>query len=745
MQPLSRRSMLYGSAAVMTAATLPQVADAQRSPNGAGATANAYPAPPANGAVTQDTSWTAYAGDARANRYSPLAQINATNFNNLQVAWRFDAARFGPRIETNWESTPLLIKGRLYVTAGARKDVICLDAITGELIWMHREDEGDRGRASVRALSGRGCSYFTDGKIERIIYVTQGYRMKSLDIATGIPDPKFGKAGVVDLKLENDQKIDLIGGDIALQATPLVCNNVIVVGAAHSGAVPREAASTTGNVRGYDARTGKRLWIFHTIPHKGEFGYDSWVVEGQGQLTGHAGVWGDMCADAELNTVYFGVELPVGDYLGMHRKGPGLFGESLVALDLKTGKRKWHYQMVHHGLWDSDVPCSAMIVDLPVNGRTVKAIAQPTKQSFLYVLNRETGEPIWPIPEVAVKPGDVPDEWYSPTQPIPSKPPAYDRQNVGDDDLVDFTPAIKARAMEIANHYARGEGVFQAPVFGTYEGKWGTLVLPGSQGGTNWPGGAFDPETKIAYVYSKTQVNVLAVRRADNSFGYTNGSPPAPGQAGRGQVFGEGEGPGFGGGAPVGAAAAGRGAGGPPPGGPGGPGGAPPGGGRGGGGRGGAGTTDLTGPIMPGQVAVAGLPIVKPPYGRITALDLKDGSMAWQVAHGETPDNIKNHPLLKGLNIPRTGQTGIVGPLVTKTLVICGDPNNTTDAQGVNSSWLRAYDKATGKEVGQVRMTQGQTGTPMTYAVGGWQYIVLAIAPNGTGGSEMIAYRLRAV
>ena len=701
MLPLSRRSILYGSAAAVTLAALPAAVEAQRSPNGAGATANAYPAPPPKGAIAQDTEWRAFAGDTLANRYSPLDQINASNFNNLQVAWRFDAARFGPRIETNWESTPLLIKGRLYVTAGTRRDVICVDAVTGELIWMHREDEGERGRNAPRALSGRGCSYWTDGKIERIVYVTPGYKLKSLDIATGVPDPSFGTNGVVDLKLENDQNLDLVTAGIGLQATPLVCNDVIVVGAAHSGAGPREPGGPHGNIRGYDARTGKRLWIFHTIPQKGEFGYDTWVVDGQGEKTGHAGSWGEMCADPELNTVYVGIELPVGDYLGMHRKGPGLFGESLVALDLKTGQRKWHYQMVHHGLWDNDVPCSAMVVDLPVNGRTVKAIAQPTKQSFLYVLNRETGEPIWPIPEMPVKPGDVPDEWYSPTQPIPSKPPAYDRQNVGDDDLIDFTPAIKARAKEIADKYQRGAGIFQAPTMATYEGTWGTLVLPGAQGGTNWPGGAFDPETKIAYVYSKTQPAVFGVLKTPTPFGYATGFPSVPGET-----------PGRGG-----------------RGGPGGPGGA----------------ADLSGPVRPGVVTVAGLPIVKPPYGRITALDLKDGTIAWQVAHGETPDNIRNHPLLKGLNIPRTGQVGIVGPLVTKSLVICGDPFNTTNAQGRSTSWLRAYDKATGKEVGAVPMAQGQTGTPMTYAVGGWQYIVLCTAPDGTGGSEMVAYRLRTV
>ena len=732
MPPLSRRSMLYGSAATLGFGALVTVAEAQRSPNGGGALANAYPAPPARNAVAQDTEWLHFSKDLNANRYSPLDQINGDNFKNLQIAWRLDSAHFGPRVETNWESTPLLVKGRLYVTAGTRRDIVCLDAITGEIIWIHREDEGDRGRNAPRILSGHGCSYFTDGKVERIIAVTQGYRLKSLDIATGLLDPRFGKNGVTDLRLEDDQEIDLVNGEVALHSTPLVAGNVIVVGAAHSGNDPRPGAliPPVGNVRGFDARTGKRLWIFHTIPHKGEFGYDTWQADGPTTAFGHAGVWGEMCADVELGTVFIGVELPSGDYIGVKRKGPGLFGESLVALDLKTGKRKWHFQMVHHGLWDNDVPCSAMCVDIPVNGKIVKAIAQPTKQSFLYVFNRETGEPIWPIPEVPRKAGDVPDEWYSPTQPIPSKPPAYDRVNVGDEDLLDFTPAIKARALEVANHYSRGNGPFDPPTMAVYDGKWGTLCLPGSQGGTNWPGACVDPESKIVYVYSKTQPAVHGDIKADNTpFGYSAGSPTAPGAAPAGRGAGGGR-------AAAGGAAAG-----------------------GGGGRGRGGdaegadlgpaafgaSADLTGPIRPGVVSVAGLPIVKPPYGRITAIDLTKGEHAWQVAHGETPDNIKNHPLLKGMNLPRTGQAGNVGPLVTKSLVICGDPQTTTNDRGVKAAYLRAYDKATGKELAALALPQPQTGTPMTYAIGGWQYIVLCIANSADRGSEMVALRLRQV
>jgi quinoprotein glucose dehydrogenase len=724
MPTLSRRSMLYGSATTLACATLASGAHAQgHSANGIGSTANAYPAPPAQGAVAHDTQWTAFAGDNLGLRYSPLDQINAANFKNLQVAWRLDSAHFGPRTENNWESVPLLVKGRLYVTAGARRDLICVDAITGEMIWMYRVDEGKRGADSVRALSGRGASYWTDGKIERIVYVTPGYSMVSLDIATGLPDPKFGVKGTVDLKKNDDQEMDLETATIALQATPLIANNVVIVGAAHTADTsPRDITKgVKGYIRGFDVRTGKRLWVFHTVPRKGEFGYDTWAP-GLAEKVNNAGSWTNMCADEQLGLVYVGVELPGGDNVGVYRRNNALFGESLVALSIKTGKRKWHYQMVHHGLWDNDVSSPAMIVDIPVNGQTVKAIAQPTKQSFLYVLNRETGEPIWPIPEMPVPAGDVPAEYYSPTQPIPSKPPAYDRQSVKDDDLVDFTPAIKARAKEIADHYVRG-GVYTPPTMANYAGTWGTLYLPGSQGGTNWPGGAFDPETKIVYVYSKTTPQVSGIVHVDNpgiGSEWATGMARAPGAPAGGRRGGGGGG----GGAPAGGGDDGEDA--PRP-------------ARGGGG------TSLTGPVMPGNTTVGGLPIVKPPYGRITALDLKDGSLAWQIAHGETPDNIKNHPLLKGLDIPRTGQAGNLGPLVTKTLLICGDAQNTTTAQGVSTSWLRAYDKATGKEIGAVPMEQGQTSPAMTYAIGGWQYIVLCVASAGDRGAQMLAYRLHQV
>jgi quinoprotein glucose dehydrogenase len=327
-----------------------------------------------------DTEWRYYAGDIGSKRYAPLDQVNAGNFNNLEVAWRFKPDMLGARPEYVWETTPLVIKGRLYTTAGSRRDVVALDASNGEMLWMHSLDEGDRGRAAPRQYSGHGVSYWTDGKDERILYVTPGYRLVALDAKTGIPVKSFGTNGMVDLKLNDDQKIDLVTGEVGLHSTPTVIKDVVVVGAAHlSGGAPRTRKNVKGYARGFDVRTGKRKWIFHTIPRKGEFGYDTWVKAGQAEEAGNTGVWGQISADPELGLVYLPVELPTGDYNGQYRAGPALFGESIVAVDVETGKRKWHYQFVHHGLWDMDIPCASILCDIPVDGKIVKAIAQPTK------------------------------------------------------------------------------------------------------------------------------------------------------------------------------------------------------------------------------------------------------------------------------------------------------------------------------------------------------------------------------
>ena len=315
---------------------------------------------------------------------------------------------------------------------------------------------------------------------------------------------------MVDLKLDDDQQIDLVTGEVGLHATPLVAGNTVIVGAAHlAGGEPKSKSNVKGYVRGFDVKTGKRLWIFHTIPKPGEFGYNTWEKD-SAEYTGNTGVWAQISVDEDLGMAYLPVELPTGDYYGGHRPGNGLFGESIVAVDLKTGQRKWHYQLVHHGMWDMDIPCAPMLVNITVNGQPVKALAQPTKQSILYVFNRVTGEPIWPIEEKPVPKGDVPGEWYSPTQPMPTKPPPYGRNGFSLDDVIDFTPELKAQALEIISKYKIGP-LFTPPVVSKPGGPLGTLDIGCCQGGTNWPGGSYDPQTHLLYVYGKTEVTSLGL------------------------------------------------------------------------------------------------------------------------------------------------------------------------------------------------------------------------------------------
>jgi quinoprotein glucose dehydrogenase len=632
--------------------------------------------------------WRTYGGDLGNTRYSPLNQINASNFDKLQIAWRFSTASLGARPEFNFEATPLMAGGVVYTVAGSRRDFVALDAANGEMLWMHTEKEGPRGDAAPRRLSGRGLAYWTNGREERILYVTPGYRLVALDAKTGLMIPSFGKSGVVDLKTDDDQEIDLINGEVGLHAAPTVAGDTIIVGAAHlAGGVPKSKTNVKGYVRGFDVRTGKRLWIFHTIPKPGEFGYNTWEND-SAEYTGNTGVWAQISVDEELGLVYLPVELPTGDYYGGHRPGNGLFGESIVAVDLKTGQRKWHYQLVHHGIWDWDIPCAPILVDFNFNGRVVKAVAQPTKQSILYVFDRATGQPIWPIEEKPVPQGDVPGEKYSPTQPMPTKPPAYGRTATSVDELIDFTPELRAEAERLTARYKMGP-LFTPPVVSKLEGPLATLVAGCCQGGTGWPGGSYDPETHMLYAPTWGAVNPLGLQPPDrgrSDMNYITGiaRPPAP---------------------PAGAA------------------------------------RDASGEAPPPPLTVRGLPLFKPPYESITAINLDKGEIAWKVAHGETPDNIRNSPALKGLTIPRTGRGGLVGVLTTSSLVIAGERGTFTDAQGRNGAMLRAYDKASGKEAGAVFMPTGQTGSPMTYMVNGKQYIVIAIGgPNFPG--ELVAYKL---
>jgi quinoprotein glucose dehydrogenase len=665
--------------------------------------------------------WTTYGGDLASTRYSPLDQITKDNFNKLEIAWRFKTDSMGPRPEFNFQVTPLMVDGVVYTTAGTRRAVVALDAVTGEMKWMHSENEGKRGESAPRLLSGRGLAYWpgSGGQGARIVYVTPGYQMVALDAKTGALAAGFGKNGIVDLKMDDDQPVDPITGEIGLHATPIIAKDVIVVGAAHlEGSAPKSKNHEKGFIRGYDARTGKRLWIFHTIPSPGEFGNNTWEKDSWA-YTGNAGVWAQMTIDEQLGLVYLPVELPTGDYYGGNRPGNGLFGESVVALDLKTGVRKWHYQLVHHGIWDMDIPCAPILADITVDGKKIKALAQITKQGWVYVFDRTNGLPVWPIEERPVEKGEVPGEWYSPTEPFVTKPPAFDRQGVSPDDVIDFTPELHAEGLKLLSRYKIGP-IFTPPVVSKVEGPLGTLILPSVTGGANWQGGALDPETNKLYVYSVTAPSALGLVQPDpakSDFGYVLGVARANAPPVQTQTESAGparnEPPATGGGRGQAPAAGGRGQ--------------APAAGRGGGGG--------------GALSVQGLPLIKPPYGRITAIDLNKGDISWQIAHGDTPDNVKNHPALKGIDIPRTGRAGRIGVLVTKNLVIAGEGGFNTTPNGQRGAMLRAYDKATGQDAGAVYMPAPQTGSPMTYFYNNKQYIVVAISGASYTG-ELIAFKL---
>ncbi len=585
------------------------------------AAAPAYGQPPAAG------DWPTYGADLASTRYAPLDQIDAGNFDRLEVAWHFKTDNLGPRPEPYYQATPLVVDGMLYATGGTRRAVFALDAATGELKWVFSLDEGARGDAAPRRLSGRCLAYWADGADERIVYVTPGYQMVALDAKTGRPLPGFGRDGMVDLRRDNDQEIDPVAADIGLQAAPLIASDVIVIGAAHAGnnpiagIVPPSARNAKGYVRGYDVRTGRRLWIFHTVPTADEYGRDSWLNDSS-SYTGNTGAWSQMSADEELGLVYVPTETPTNDFYGGHRPGDNLFANSLVALDIRTGERRWHFQFTHHELWDYDLPCAPILADVTVGGRRIAAVAQPTKQGWMFLFDRATGEPIWPIEERPVPRGDVPGEWYSPTQPFPTRPPAYERQGIGIDDLIDFTPALRAEAVALVSHYRLGP-IYTPPVVSRWEGPRATLVVP----------------------------------------------------------------------------------------------------------------------VAAGQLTVQGLPLLKPPWGRITAIDLNAGEIAWQVPHGATPDHVRDHPQLQGMTIPRTGRPGSVGTLVTATLVVAGEPGVFTTPSGRRGAMLRAYNKATGAEVGAVYLPAPQTGSPMTYMLDGRQFLVVAVSGGGHFG-ELIAFTL---
>ncbi|MGE0405450.1 MAG: pyrroloquinoline quinone-dependent dehydrogenase [Candidatus Korobacteraceae bacterium] len=624
-----------------------------------------YAVPALSQSGAQSGEWRYYGGDSGSTRYSPLDQINATNVKQLQVAWRWKTDNFGPTPESWYEATPLMVGGVLYTTAGFRRSVAALDAATGETLWVYRPNEGEqRWRNSPRRNSGRGLAYWTDGKQKRVIYITPGYHLIALDATTGIPVPEFGNKGIVDLKMGLTREADLIESAIGATSPPIISKDVVMVGAALlQGGAPKSMKNVPGSIRGYDVRTGKRLWIFNTIPQPGEFGNDTWQDKSW-SYTGNTGAWAPLSVDEELGYLYVPVEDPTGDWYGGHRKGNNLFSSSLVCLDVKTGKRVWHYQMIHHDIWDFDLPAAPILVNLTVDGKPVKAVAQISKQAFTYVFDRVTGKPIWPIEEKPVEQTDLAGEWTSPTQPFPTRPAPFDRQGMKIDDLIDFTPELRAEAIKIVSQYRYGS-VYNPPSLNDHpSGTKGTIQMPDPNGGGLWDSAGVDPETGVLFITSMTRPRPIAMLKSDASdMNYVRG-----------------------------------------------------------------GASSIPGP--------QGLPLVRPPWGRITAIDLNTGEHLWMVANGETPDEVKNHPALKGLNIPKTGKTVRGGVLITKTLLFAGAADRL-----YGDKVLQAINKKTGERIAALDLPGVTTGVPMTYMHDGAQYVVVAVGDRGMAG-ELVAFKL---
>jgi quinoprotein glucose dehydrogenase len=635
--------------------------------------------------------WRFYGGDAGSTKYSPLDQINASNVKQLEIAWRWKADNFGPRPDYNWEATPLMIGGVLYFTAGSRRAAVAVDGATGETLWMYRLDEGERGARAVRTQN-RGLAYWTDGKNDnRILLISPGFQLIALNARTGVPIANFGKSGIVELTEGLDRDV-VKPGQIGSSSPALVIRDVVVVGAAlQAGTAPASKTNVPGYIRGYDVRTGKRIWTFRTIPHPGEMGNETWEKDSW-QYTGNTGAWAPLSGDEELGYVYIPVEMPTGDFYGGTRWGDNLFADSLLCLEARTGKRVWHFQTVHHDLWDWDLSSPPILADITVDGKKIKAVAQVTKQAFTFVFDRVTGKPVWPIEERPVPQSSAPGEKTSPTQPFPTKPAPFDRQGLTTDDLIDFTPQLRKEAMAIAAQYQTGP-LFLPPLVRDTDGKLGALILPNHTGGANWPGGALDPETGILYVSSITNPDPLALVAAD------------PKRSDMGYVAGMGRRPGarpadFQGGMPR--FSAGEGA------------------------------------VRP-NIGPQGLPLVKPPWGRITAIDLNSGDHVWMIANGDAPDAVKNHPAMKGIDLKNAGKPERSPLLVTKTLLFGADGSGLFNAgPGAGGKMFRAIDKKTGAIVHELALPASTTGIPMTYMIDDKQYIVVATGARGIP-AELVA------
>jgi quinoprotein glucose dehydrogenase len=637
-------------------------------------------APPASAQHqgTEKGEWRYWGGDEASSRYSPLDQIDAGNAGKLEVAWRWYAANYGPEPDFIYRGTPIKVGNRLYAVAGQRRTVVAIDPATGETLWMWRMKEEPRWQESTRKNYGKGVAY-AEVEGRGVVYtITPGYHLVALDADTGQPIPAFGLNGIVDLHLGlGNYPVDanrgtLASGDITASSPPIVVNGVVVVGNSHDrGYYPERKENIPGHVRGYDARTGSMLWRFHVVPQPGEFGHDTWEGDSW-TYTGNISAWAPLSADSQRGLVFIPTDTPTNDYYGGHRHGANLYGTSLIALDVKTGKRVWHFQMVHHDVWNYDNPDAPHVVDITVGGRKIPAVAAVTKQGFTYVFNRESGEPVWPIEERAVPQSDAPDEKLWPTQPFPTRPAPFELQGITENDLIDFTPDLRKQALEIARQYRMGPLFLPPSLWRAPDGTKGAFNVPGANGGANIPGGAaVDAETGILYVATERGHSVLSL---------------IPGRERGKEIGGENSNMNY----------VSRGPGG------------------------------IRGP--------QGLPLFKPPYGSIVAIDLNTGDHLWRVPDGDTPASVKNHPALRGVKLPVTGHPTHANVLVTKSLLFYGE------GRGADP-FLHALDKKTGREVAKIALPATTNTAPMTYMHKGRQYVILSVA--GTDHpAEMVALAL---
>jgi len=632
----------------------------------------------AEGQTIEEGAWHYFGGDNKFNRYSPLDQINANNVDQLRIVWRKDATAAWLRDDydglgstKNLRSTPLLIDGVLYAQ-NIFGLVEAFDPATGETIWT--QEPYQQTLLEAAGISSRGIAYWQRGIDQRLMTVRGSY-LYALNPQTGETFPDFGREepGRVNLAYSAEN-----ANNFALTTSPLVIGNTAVIGGflngAGDGGNRKEAAPE--NIRGFDVRTGELRWEFNVVPRPGEFGYDTWG-DGSAEWSGDIGSWCCLSADNELGIVYVPLGAPTSAYYGGHRPGDNLFANSLLALDAETGERVWHFQMIHHDLWEYDNSSPPILGDITVNDRTIKAVMQANKNGFVYVFDRTNGEPVWPIIETPVPQSIVEGEATSATQPIPTKPPAFDRQGIALDDLIDFTPALRNQALELVDKFTLGP-LYTPPSPWIEGGNQGTLTLPNTWGAGNWNTGAFDPETGMYFAVSYTKTDNLGIApttsdSATMTHTIAQGSPNAP--------------------------------------------------------------------------AIQGIPLVKPPYGRVTALNMNTGELEWSVANGDGP---RDHPLLRDLDLPPLGIPNRPAPLVTKSFLFVGEGSDAVigtvpggsgaydgPATGYDESWrwgtlFRAYDKSSGNTVFEIDLSAGTTGAPMTYMHEGKQYIVVAVSSRAT-------------